>query len=183
MGDQNKRVFRAKTAGRELLDFSRLAASLATLSASLPFGRQQLLPLWNNDLNIFDSNIPGSGLAMQRQLLSDTRVYVQNGATEGLFRVIGRGSSVFYQGDDNPFKDWKRFEIYRDPSQGWTEYDFAAATVTNLTGENVAGVQVRASVSVSGETRFYPPESRKLLPLLAKDSTTLLYLAYNGNPN
>jgi len=163
-------------------DFSQLDASLATLSAPIPYG-QQLLSQWKDDLNTFDPNIRGSGLAMQRQLLSDTVAYVQNGVTEGLFRVIGRGASVFYQGDDNPFKDWKRFEIYRDPSQGWTEYDFAAATVTNLTGENVAGVQVRASVSVSGETRFYPPESRKLLPLMAKDSTTLLYLAYNGNPN
>jgi len=119
-------------------DFSRLAASLATLSASLPFGRQQLLPLWNNDLNIFDSNIPGSGLAMQRQLLSDTRVYVQNGATEGLFRVIGRGSSVFYQ--DVP----RNVEIARDPPN-YPVYNFAVAYVTNGTGKNLS-VHVKAVV-------------------------------------
>ena len=34
-------------------EFSGLAPSLATLSARLPFGRQQVLPVWNNDLNIF----------------------------------------------------------------------------------------------------------------------------------
>ena len=50
-------------------EFSRLDASLATLSARLPFGRQQVLPVWNNDLNIFHPNIRGSGLAMKRKLL------------------------------------------------------------------------------------------------------------------
>jgi hypothetical protein len=70
--------------------FSGLAASLARLSARLPYGRQQLLPVWKNDLNIFDANIRGSALAMQQKLLSDTKAFVQNGATKGLFRVSGR---------------------------------------------------------------------------------------------
>src|SRR5271157_4830516 len=37
-------------------DFSQLDASLATLSAPIPYG-QQLLSQWKDDLNTFDPNI------------------------------------------------------------------------------------------------------------------------------
>jgi len=144
-------------------EFSGLAPSLATLSARLPFGRQQVLPVWNNDLNIFDPNIRGSGLAMQRQLLSDTRVYVQSGATEGLFRVIGRGSSVFYQDVTT------NVEIARDPPN-YQEYNFAVALVTNLTGEDLSHVRVQASVSGAR------PYTKTLD--MKKGDTYRLYLAY-----
>jgi len=154
-------------------EFSGLAPSLATLSARLPFGRQQVLPVWNNDLNIFDPNIRGSGLAMQRQLLSDTRVYVQSGATEGLFRVIGRGSSVFYR--DDPAV-WVNVLINRKPPEG-TQYNFAVATVTNGTGSNLYGnVEVQAKVE-SGK----PYETDKMKFNMTNKCTYLMYLAYPQN--
>ncbi len=146
-------------------DFSQLDASLATLSARLPYG-QQLLSQWNNDQRGFDANIPGSGLAMQQRMLSDTVAYAQRGATEEQFRVIGRGSGVFYP-DVQPFT---KNEIFRDSSESSVLYNFAVATVTNLTGQK--NLSVRVDASVNG--KFYPPYKLSI----GTEYRYLLYLAY-----
>ena len=141
-------------------------------AARLPYGKQQLLSDWKKDLNIFDPNIRGSGLDMQRQLLSDMRVYVQGGATEGLFRVIGSGSSVFYTGGQSLVTRVgavSNFEIARDPPAG-NSYWFAVATMTNSTGKVLVNVQVQASVN--GRSYY------NKLPTMGATSTKLLYLAY-----
>ncbi len=149
-------------------EFSGLAPSLATLSARLPFGRQQVLPVWNNDLNIFDPNIRGSGLAMERQLLSDTVAYAQSGATEKLFLVTGRGSSVFYQ--DVP----RNVEIARDPPN-YPVYNFAVAYVTNGTGKNLS-VHVKAVVQNGKNSGTYFKDFG-----MENKSQDLLYLAYRSS--
>jgi hypothetical protein len=153
-------------------EFNQLAPSLAALSTRLPFGRQQVLPLWNNDLNILDPNIRGSGLAMQRQLLSDTVAYVQSGATEEQFRVIGRGASVFYTGGQSSHTS--TFEIDPDPNRNPNaEYYFAFATVKNDTGEPLPKVEV--STKLIDGSSFH-----NTFGMTGKDST-LLYLVYPSN--
>jgi hypothetical protein len=155
------------------LDFSQLDASLATLSARLPYGRQQLLPVWNKDLNIFDPNIRGSGLDMQRQLLSDMRAYVQSGVTEGLFRVIGSGSNVFYPDGRSPATVEKPYVI-DDRGQGaGNQCNFVIATVKNETGDELSNVRV--TFTILGKT-FTNDKAEPLI--MANGSTRTLYLAY-----
>jgi len=97
-------------------NFSQLDASLATLAARLPYG-QQLLSQWINDQSIYAANNPGSGLAMQQQMLSDTVAYVQNDVTEGLIRVSGSGSSVFYRAEPTTNPKPTTEEIYPNAEQ------------------------------------------------------------------
>ena len=125
-------------------NFSQLATSLAGLAARLPYG-QQLLSQWKDDLNIFDPNTPGSGLAMQQKLLSDTGAFVQNGATDGKLRVIGGGASVFNTGGQrlgSIVANWHPVPIGVSPV-GNSYYHYAVATVTTTRGDTVQGQRLR----------------------------------------
>ena len=142
-------------------DFSQLDASLATLSARLPYG-QRLLSQWNKDQSIYHANNPGSGLAMQQQMLSDTVAYVQNGVTERSFRVIGSGSSVFYR----PASDLDVVYLGKKP-QPRTYYYFDLVSVTNLTGMKVD----RGIFSVTTELK---PPLNKFPPFDMIDNSTYI---------
>ena len=107
-------------------NISQFDATLATLSARLPYGRQ-LLSQWKNDQSIYDPAVSGSGLAMQEQLLSDTVAYVQNGTTQGLFAVTGTGASIFYKGKQSTDSD---VLIHQDPGNDNTQYRIGYALVT-----------------------------------------------------
>jgi hypothetical protein len=72
-------------------------ASLTLVSSEVPFGRQQLSPVWRRDLSIYSAQIPGSGLLMQRTILLDLNQYILAGVRGGKFAVTGPGSAAFYR--------------------------------------------------------------------------------------
>jgi hypothetical protein len=151
-------------------DFSQLDATLAALSARLPYG-QQVLSKWNNDQSIFNADIPGSGLAMEQKLLSDTVAYVQNGVTEGLFGVTGNGSSIFYKG--NQSTDSSKCIARDPPGYGNTVYWFGYATVKNVTGSVIP--QVTVAVTFTRKPTYTNT-------FFMSDKGTLLYIAYQTGP-
>lgn len=61
--------------------------SLAQISSKVPYGRGQLLPIWQSDLSIYDPGIRGSGTDMVRQLKADLVGYVQASVADGVFIV------------------------------------------------------------------------------------------------
>jgi hypothetical protein len=75
---------------------SRLESALDRLAHRLPYGSQQLLPLWSSDVARYTPGIPGSGRVLQGQLISDLNQYVRVGAATGAFRVTGPGAGRFY---------------------------------------------------------------------------------------
>jgi hypothetical protein len=84
-------------------DFAGAGVSLAGAAAEVPFGRQQLLPTWQGDLGLFSAQVPGSGLAVQAQLINDLNRFLHAGVTASQFRVTGPGSAAFY-GPENEQK-------------------------------------------------------------------------------
>src|SRR5262249_16423522 len=50
-------------------------ASLSQISTKLPFGHSQLFPTWQADTAIYDPTVPGSGMAMVKQLKADLKAY------------------------------------------------------------------------------------------------------------
>ncbi len=162
-------------------DFSRLAASLATLSARLPYG-QQLLSQWINDQSIYDANNPGSGLAMQHKLLSDTVTYVQSGATEGLFRVIGSGSSVFYSdvpGVPLPRNKTIPTELVNSDSPPASYAWATVATVTNFTNQDLPYPDVWVSAIAPGpKNPSEQPYSVYFDPMMYNTCSYIIYLKY-----
>ena len=59
--------------------------NLSQISYKVPYGHSQLLPTWQSDVGIYDPTVPGSGVAMVKQLKADLISYVQTSVAEGLF--------------------------------------------------------------------------------------------------
>jgi hypothetical protein len=78
-------------------DFGAARTGLTNVSSEVPFGRRQLSPTWLADLGIYNARVPGSGLAMQKQILNDLNLYILGGVGSGKFRVIGPGSAAFHR--------------------------------------------------------------------------------------
>jgi hypothetical protein len=60
-------------------------AGLSQISFEIPFGHRALFPVWQTDVGIFKPNVPGSGLAMVKQLKADLASYVKAGVAAGAF--------------------------------------------------------------------------------------------------
>jgi hypothetical protein len=58
-------------------------ASLSQISRKIPYGHDQLFPTWQDDAGIYDATVPGSGVAMVRQLKADLKDYVQTAVASG----------------------------------------------------------------------------------------------------
>jgi len=72
-------------------NINRLNNDLAVLSTRVPFGAQQLFPVWQSDIAAIDPTVPGSAFAAQQQVQADLLAYVQAGTASGAFVVPGTG--------------------------------------------------------------------------------------------
>jgi hypothetical protein len=60
-----------------------LVASLSQMSHKVPYGHSQLFPTWQADTKIYHPSVPGSRIAMVKQLKDDLRDYVQTAVVHG----------------------------------------------------------------------------------------------------
>jgi hypothetical protein len=104
-------------------DVGRAAAGLEKLAAEVPFGRQQLLPDWLGDLGGYSRQVPGSGLAVEREILSDLNRDILSGVSSGEFKVTGPGSAAFRSG--------------HVPGVGAPVVSVASVNIVNSTGLNI----------------------------------------------
>jgi hypothetical protein len=75
-------------------DLGRAAASLAHLSARVPFGVRQLAPTWINTLAGYNPQVPDSAIATEQHLLADLKGDVVAGVDAGEFRLTGPGAAA-----------------------------------------------------------------------------------------
>jgi ethanolamine utilization microcompartment shell protein EutS len=61
--------------------------ALSQISYKVPYGHEQLFPVWQADIGIWDPGIRGSGVEMVRQLKADLKDYVTVAATDGFIRI------------------------------------------------------------------------------------------------
>jgi hypothetical protein len=66
--------------------------ALSQISYKVPFGHSQLFPTWQTDVSIYDSTVPGSGVAMVQQLKADLKGFVSSEVAAGAIsaRWMGR---------------------------------------------------------------------------------------------
>jgi len=69
-------------------------AALAQISYKVPYGHGQLYPTWQSDEAVYDPAVPGSGMAMVRQLKADLKDYVQTSVAVGSIAIRGRWPRV-----------------------------------------------------------------------------------------
>jgi len=69
---------------------SNFISFLTGAAPLVPFGRRRLLPIWENDVDIFDPTVKGSGGAMVAKIKSDLAAFVAAGVASGEFVVKGR---------------------------------------------------------------------------------------------
>lgn len=83
-------------------NLSQLTSSMHELSGQVPFGGKQLFPLWQASLGTYQPKMPGSALALRRELLADLNGYITQGVKSNELRVTGPGSARFSKGLGNP---------------------------------------------------------------------------------
>jgi hypothetical protein len=69
------------------LDFSKsnLVSNLTLVSKLVPFGKLELLPLWQKDVDAFNAKIKGSGCKMVVGIKNDFLEFVKQGVASGKF--------------------------------------------------------------------------------------------------
>ena len=91
--DVLKQVDRSAGTFAKTHDENAFVASLSRISSRIPYGHDQLFPTWQADAGIYDSTVPGSGVAMVRQLKADLKDYVQTALADGSIALRGRWAS------------------------------------------------------------------------------------------
>src|SRR5262245_32289247 len=112
----------------------RLASlRLARFASQIPEGLQQLDPVWEHDLAGYNPRTPGSGRALERQLLADLKHDVAAGVAAGEFRLTGRGAGAFLA------------------SAGLPQASRDSVTIFNSTG-----LAITVSAALNGTSRTIP---------------------------
>jgi hypothetical protein len=73
-------------------DLALLRASLPGIASQLPYGRIQILPIWNSLVRSFSLSAPGSARTLAHELLGAVRTVAHDDAAAGILRASGRKS-------------------------------------------------------------------------------------------
>jgi hypothetical protein len=84
-----KQIDRAAGTFAKTHNENAFVGSLSQISYKVPYGHNQLLPTWQSDVGIYNPTVPGSGMAMVKQLKTDLTNYVQTAVSEGLIGARG----------------------------------------------------------------------------------------------
>jgi hypothetical protein len=76
-------------------DTAQAVDRLSTLAARIPFGSQQLAPIWVSDVASYNPAVPGSGRATEKLLLADLYRDVAADVAAGEIRVTGSLAHFF----------------------------------------------------------------------------------------
>jgi hypothetical protein len=81
-----KQVDRAAGTYAKTHSATQFDAALSNISRKIPYGHDQLYSTWQSDESLYDPTVPGSGVAMVKQLKADLKDYVQSAVADGSIR-------------------------------------------------------------------------------------------------
>jgi hypothetical protein len=123
-------------------DVDRARTALTLVASQVPYGRQQLLPAWQDDLATVGGRGGGFARILKKALIMDLKQDLVAGVAAGLFDVIGPGSSAFHHKG-----------LGGGGAGGGLASSIASVTLVNNTGLNLT---VTASLNGTSQTITKP---------------------------